>query len=193
MADSNHIVNFIRFYEGKLSKNPNDTASANPVPDGSGFHTSSGITWKVWSSVYGVGTDSIARFYAMNNADWLSIFKPLYWDAALGDLINSQRIADLLTDAIWASGKHNIEVRAQHLLNTEFHEHLSEDGNFGPASIKAINSADEETLYNDIIANRMTFLDQIVAANPNDAGFLKGWQNRINSLVRFEATGVISW
>ena len=45
MADYRLIIPFIKSKEGGLSKETSDTASADKVPDGSGYHTNKGITW----------------------------------------------------------------------------------------------------------------------------------------------------
>src|ERR1700689_3959171 len=98
MADSSVIVPFIQRAEGGLYNNPNDPASRNPCPypnpaDGTtGWHTNKGVTWTTWVETFGGSADSGNSFFAMNDQDWLAIFKPQYWDAVLGDQINSQRI-----------------------------------------------------------------------------------------------------
>jgi lysozyme family protein len=186
MADSKHIVPFIKQAEGGLSKNPADTASKHPVPDGSGYHTNKGITWEVWSGTFGTDADSIKRFYAMNDDDWNVIFKKFYWNQMLGDSIVSQRIADVIVDWVWGSGKHYPEADVQDILIHTFNEHITEDGNFGPATIKAINEVDEQKLWDAIVAKRFWFLDQIVSLHPTNKQFLQGWKNRMNHLIDFE-------
>ena len=191
MASSIHIVPFIKKAEGGLSKNTNDTASKNPIPDGSGYHTNKGITWTVWEGVFGNTTDSIARFYAMSDSDWNVIFKKLFWDAILGDKINSQRIADLIVDWTWGSGKFYPEEDIQIILNTFFNDHLVVDGCFGQATIDAINSANEPSLWQDIVNKRFDYLQQIVNKNPSQSIYLQGWKNRMNNLIKFEITGIV--
>ena len=187
MANYKNIIPFILKAEGGLSKNPADTASQNPVPDGSGFHTNRGITWTVFSGVFGIGDDSIKRFYEMNMDDWGTIFKKLYWDQILGDLIISERIAAICVDWIWGSGKHYPEIDIQDILIHVFGQHITEDGNFGQHTIDAINGVDEQKLWDAIVAKRFWYLDQIVLAHPSQSIWLKGWQNRMNELIEFES------
>jgi lysozyme family protein len=186
MSDYRHIIPFIKKAEGGLSKDTADSASANPVPDGSGYHTNKGIVWSTWSNVFGTDADSIKRFYAMSDDDWGLIFKKLYWDMMLGDQIKSQRISDLLVDWIWGSGKHYPEADVQDILIHAFNQHLVEDGNFGAQTIASINSVDEQKLYDDIVAKRFWFFDQCVASHPTNERFLQGWRNRLNNLVAFD-------
>lgn len=54
------------------------------------------------------------------------------------------------------------------------------------SSRSAINSADQRTLFADIHAARLKFVENIVRRDPTQARFLKGWKNRIND-IKFEA------
>lgn len=204
MANCLHVVPFIKNAEGGLSKDTADSASANPVPDGSGYHTNKGITWTAWSNIFGTGSDSISRFYAMSDQDWMVLFKQPFWDTILGDQIQSQRIADIIVDWVWGSGKHYPELDIQIILNNSFGQHLAEDGSFGNASVASINSANEQAEWDAIVAKRFSYLDDITnysvntykAANPNctqsdlilhtDLRFINGWKNRMNNLIAFE-------
>jgi hypothetical protein len=43
-------LDYILKWEGGLSKHPRDSAARHPLPDGSGYHTNKGITWRVFRS-----------------------------------------------------------------------------------------------------------------------------------------------
>ena len=176
MADFKHIIPFIRRAEGGWVNNPNDT----------GGETMAGVTYSTWKTFFG---DTHERFIAMSDSDWGVIFKKGYWDLMLGDQIKSQRISDITVDWIWGSGKHYPEIDIQDIIVHTFNIHITEDGNFGPATIAAINATDEQKLWEAIVAKRFWYLDAIVAAHPTNGVFLKGWQNRMNHLITFETTG----
>lgn len=176
MAECKIIVPFIKRAEGGHVNDPADR----------GGDTNKGITYAVWKTIFG---DTYDRFIAMSDADWMVIFKKLFWDAILGDQIKSQRIADAIVDWVWGSGKHYPEADVQDILIHAFGKHITEDGNFGPATIEAINSVNEEELYNDIIAKHSWFFDQCVKSHPTDIKFINGWHNRLNHLVEFEKSG----
>lgn len=175
MADYKNIIPFILKWEGGLSKNTKDKASSYPVPDGSGYHTNKGITWAVWSSKYGSTPNSITRFYAMNNSDWSSIFKPLYWDAIKGDDIKSQAIADLLVNWAWGSGIYTPVTTLQKILG------LQADGKVGPKTIAALNGADQVEVFIKLKASNIAFFNNL-GNNPAYAMFKTGWFNRLNDL-----------
>src|ERR1700690_1178913 len=129
MASARALVPFIYSAEGGLSSDPRDPAAKHPCPLRSKttnqlIHTNKGITWSTWESVHGDGIVSCTQFITMTDDDWFSIFKPLYWDVALADKINSQKVANMIVDFIWGSGKHEPEKDIQEVLNSAFNERL---------------------------------------------------------------------
>jgi lysozyme family protein len=174
MADYKNIIPFIRAAEGGWVNNPSDP----------GGETNAGVTYAVWCTFF--GNDSHDRFMTMSDDDWGTIFKTGYWDKIMGDSINSQRIGNILVDWTWGSGTYYPGVDVQDILDKAFGEHLTEDGSVGPATIAAINEVDEQTLWDDIVAKRFSFLDAIVANNSSLSIFLQGWKNRMNNLIKFE-------
>lgn len=175
MANSTKIVPFILKWEGGLSKNPADTAALYPVPDGSGYHTNKGITWRTWSGKYGTSDESIKRFYAMSQTDWNTIFKPLFWDALQLDKVNSQRIADVLANWAWGSGPGAAAKAIQKIVG------VTADGVIGPQTIKAINAAPEQQTFDKLKAANVAFFNQLVQ-QPQYSDFKKGWFNRLDDL-----------
>ena len=173
MANHKLLAPFILQAEGGYVNDPLDA----------GGETNKGITYSVWKTVFG---DDHPRFIAMLDEDWKTVFKKLYWDAILGDQITSQRIADIICDWVWGSGKYYPETDIQDILIHVFSEQITEDGNFGQHTIDAINEVDEFQLYNTILQKRMWYLNQIVIAHPTNQRFLQGWKNRMTNLVAFD-------
>lgn len=121
----------------------------------------------------------------MDDEDYIKCILP-FWNSMLGDQIKSQRIADMIFDWVWGSGKHYPEIDIQDILVHTFGQHIAIDGNFGPATIQAINSVDQPGEYQAIIAKRFWYFDQIVLAHPSDKQWLQGWKNRVNQLIEFD-------
>ena len=176
MALFSNIIPFIRYYEGGYVDNPND----------SGGSTMAGITWTTWQQFFG---NTQTRFMTMSNADWGTIFKSGFWDPILGDQITSQRIADVLVDWCWGSGITYPVKNIQTILNDTFGNSLTIDGNFGPMTLSALNSANEPQLFNLIIKSHISYIVNIVTNNSTQLTFLDGWINRITDEVFFEFTG----
>ena len=195
MADYKHIVPFIKKAEGGYVNDPTDH----------GGETNRGITYEVWVTVFGGRAHD--KFIAMSDDDWGVVFKKLFWDKILGDQLNSQKISSMLVDWIWGSGVHNPCIRLQRLVNKNFEQHLIEDGVLGQTTISVINSVDEQKLYDALITDRFSFLDEITTYNVNkfkethpnatdddlmkytNKKFLQGWKNRMNHLIEFEKSG----
>jgi lysozyme family protein len=174
MADYRLIVPFIKEKEGGISNKKSDKASANPVPDGSGNHTNRGVTWATWKSVFGTGADSIKRFYAMSDADWGTIYKPLYWDAIGGDKINSQRIADTLVHWAWGSGIYKPATAIQSIVGVKV------DGKIGNQTINAINNSNEADTYAKIKQAHINHWTNLLKSP--EYSMNKGWIPRLNDL-----------
>jgi len=106
MANYRLIIPHILQSEGGLSKNPNDNASAYPVPDGSGYHTNKGVTWKTFVDLASkIGYTATPKlFYAMPSDIWGKIYKLGYWDQFRGDTIQAQAVANMFADGFWIGG-----------------------------------------------------------------------------------------
>jgi lysozyme family protein len=174
MADYRLIVPFIKGKEGGLSKATSDTASAHPVPDGSGYHTNKGITWTAWEGVFGNGADSIKRFYAMSDADWGKVYKEEYWDKIGGDKINSQRIADTLVHWAWGSGISTPSKAIQNIVGT------TPDGQIGDKTINAINNSNEPDTFAKIKQAHIDHWTNLLKSPKYSMN--KGWIPRLNDL-----------
>ena len=103
--------------------------------------------------------------------EWKEILKTMYWDKWQGDYIESQGIANLLVDWIWASG-YMVIKKAQKIIG------VKNDGGVGPETISAINGADSGELYKSVFAAREEHYRQCRAAWK----YLNGWMRRLNAI-----------
>lgn len=184
MANYLLIVPHIYQREGGLSKNPADNASAWPVPDGSGYHTNKGITWKTftdWASRLGY-TATPALFYQMPSSIWGKIFKVGYWDGIYGDKLNSQALANMFVDGRFIGGGYK-QIRAvQNFLNSQGYQ-LTADGIIGSLTVAAINKyattkTREKELLDIAFNNQMAYFQSL----PDWPTFKNGWTARFTSL-----------
>lgn len=185
---ANHLlfVPFLLAAEGGRSKDPNDAASQDPVPDGSGYHTNKGVTWrtfKAWAKPLGY-TATAVLFYEMPPRIWASIFKQGYWDRVGGDHIETQAVADILAD--WAyNGGYSVKW-LQKTLNEKFGGKLPVDGKLGASTMAALNAANPTRLYQLILTARTTYYQTLARNNAKHATQLPGWLNRLARLNAFE-------
>lgn len=182
MADYKNIVSDILFFEGGLSKDKNDTASKNPVPDGTGNHTNKGVTWATFVNLgKQLGYNpTIKLFYEMPKNIWLEIYKRGFWDYIKAGSLNSQAIANLYVQMAWGSGRDTAINQMFDWLNRykkNFVTSKTKDN-----IIKALNSisqsSDEMKLFLFLWEQRMLFLQSL----KNWSIYKNGWTKRMNKI-----------
>lgn len=110
-------------------------------------------------------------------ADAAKIAKPYYWDKIQGDTIKNQCVAEILADFAYNSGVGTAAKKMQKLVGAV------EDGVIGPKTVALINSKDQRDLFEKFKQIRKNFYIAIIANNPSQKVFEKGWMNRINAFV----------
>lgn len=176
MADYKQIVPWIKKWEGGLSKATTDSASSYPVPDGSGYHTNKGVTWRTFESLGSkLGyTPTPALFYQMPDDIWGKIFKQGYWDPIGGDKINSQGIAETIADWGWGAGPGTAVKNVKKYLG------VAQTTTMDTATINLINSKNEKQLHDGLSAFKKNWYLTL----PNQSANYNGWANRLNDLYK---------
>ena len=166
MADYKVIIPFILKWEGGFANDPDDRGGA----------TNKGVTIATFRQVYGK-QKTVADLKNITTDQWNYIFKKLFWDKCKCDGILDQSVANIIVDYAWGSGSARAVKDVQAIVGTAV------DGISGPKTVAAINGTDAKTLFNKIKERRIQFYNNIVKANPSQKKFLRGWTNRVNSLV----------
>jgi lysozyme family protein len=104
------------------------------------------------------------------------IYKKMFWDYFKADSIKNQSLAEYIVDGGINMGVATIAKYIQHILG------LTEDGIFGEKSLEAVNNHDGHDLYNQLKQRRIQKYNAIVANNPSQSKFIKGWMNRVNAI-----------
>lgn len=169
MADINKLVPHILKWEGGWSNDPADK----------GGPTMKGVTIAVYTAYRakkGKKTPTQQDLKNITQEEWTDILKTMYWDRWKADQINSQSIANLLVDWVWASGLYGIKY-PQKVLG------VKDDGIVGPNTLYAINNyPDQKALFNKLWLRRKDHFVSIANSRPANKKFLKGWLNRLNDL-----------
>lgn len=153
-------------------------------PDDRGGETYRGISrvnfprWTGWAFIDEIKVNApIAKgeIYPELEEKVKAFYKVEKWNKIYGDNIKDERVALFLFDWFVHSGYHAIKG-VQRSTNT------TEDGVMGNKTLAAINNADNK-LFDRLKAERLKFLNNIVASRPSQAKYLKGWVNRVNSYI----------
>jgi lysozyme family protein len=141
--------------------------------------TKYGVILTVWQE-YGHDKDGDGDIDAedikkLSEEDARYIAKKIFWDFFLADLIVNESLAEFIVDWGYNSGRKTVAKIVQRLVNVTI------DGIVGPQTIRAINSADQELLFNALKIERKVFLNNIIKRKPDQIVFYDGWMNRVNS------------
>lgn len=171
MAQISKLIPFILKWEGGYINDPADLGGA----------TNKGVTLATYETYCyrkGFPMPTVERLKNIPEAHWNEIIKTMFWDKWSADEINSQSVANILVDWVWASGSYGIKL-PQKILNVEI------DGIAGPVTVQAVNSWDARKLFDAIKAERVAYIDRICKARPQNERFRKGWMNRLMD-IKFE-------
>ena len=172
MADVKILAPFILKWEGGFVNHPNDPGGA----------TNKGVTIAVWKSQGydkdGDGDIDVADLKLITPADATKILKSNYWNRWFADQIENQAVANTLVDWVWGSGAWGIKI-PQRILG------VKDDGVVGIKTLEAINKQNPNKFLEKLYLARFNFLDGIVASNPSQKRFIKGWKNRMNDLILY--------
>ncbi len=165
MANIELLAPRVRKWEGGYVNDPADRGGA----------TNMGVTLATWRTVGydkdGDGDIDAADIKLLNTTDFTRVLL-IYWNRWKADQIKDQKVAEILVDWVWGSGKWGIII-PQRILG------VVADGVVGPATIAAVNAACPIVLHAKIYAARINFLNGIVAGNPSQKRFINGWMNRL--------------
>ena len=189
MAKVDVLLPFILKWEGGFVNDPADAGGA----------TNKGVTLTTWRNIGydkdGDGDIDVQDLKLLSSADVRDrVLKPHYWDRWKADLIQSQKVANILVDWVWGSGKHGIVI-PQRLLG------VADDGIVGDKTLSAVNFADPDQLFDAIFQARVDFFNEITEASIREyekkigrkaeeaelmkytnKRFLKGWLNRLDDI-----------
>lgn len=172
-SEESMIELFARAKKTGWSDDPNDL----------GGQTMCGVTLSTYKSYCrkkGFPTPSAIGLKEITYSEWKDVLKTLFWDRWKADEIKSQKIANFLVDWVWASGLYGIKL-PQELLE------VKADGVVGDKTLAAVNAQDPDEFLLRLYARRTEYYNRLVAQKPTQKKWLKGWMNRLNDIMKYEA------
>lgn len=150
-------------------------------PADRGGRTNQGITQKVYDAYRHDAGLAPRDVWTIEPEEVEAIYKVRYWDKVQGDTLCGFHpgIGIATFDCAVNSGPSRAIKHLQTALG------VAPDGGLGPKTLAALAAAgDYERVLTVMLATRDTFFRSIVAHDPTQARFLKGWLNRVNALRR---------
>jgi len=145
-----------------------------------GGATNMGITLGSWRSMGydkdgdgDIDADDIRR---LNRRDLEMFVKNFYWDRWKTDEIRDQKLAEMLVDWTWCSGRWGIVIPQRLLLVTD-------DGIVGGNTLSAVNAADPGKFLIQVYNARLAFIRDIVSRDFRQQKFARGWVKRVSGFL----------
>ncbi len=163
-------------HEGGYSDNPADR----------GGPTKQGVTQRVYDTWRMTGGKPVRSVRGIDGSEVSAIYLQNYWIPANCDLLPDNLALVHFDSAV----NHGVKRAIKFL---QLATGANPDGVFGPATQAAITTTmgklSEHIVIGLYLAEREDFYDEIVARDPTQSLFLRGWKNRIASLRVETSTG----
>lgn len=171
MAKIEILAPFLLSFEGGFVNHKDDKGGA----------TNMGVTLKTWREVgYDKDNDGdidVDDLVLVTKDDVIyNVLEPFYWNRCWASRIENQNVANMLVDWAYNSGVKTAIRAIQRIVG------VVDDGIMGLKTISAINDYDASELFASLKNERIKFVNAIVAKNPSQKVFLKGWMRRIESI-----------
>jgi lysozyme family protein len=145
-----------------------------------GGATKQGVTQRVYDAYRMTSGKPTRTVREIDGSEVAEIYRNQYWRAVRADEL-PEKLALVMFDAAVNHGPRKAITLLQRALG------VSDDGVFGPATVQALESAmdtlPEASIAARCLAEREDLYDSIIADNPSQAVFARGWSNRISSLL----------
>ena len=134
-------------------------------------------------TMYGI-TEDVARRYGYDGPMrelplWIAreIYEEEYVRRPRLDRIADDRLFALLVDSAVQHGPRRAIQWLQQVLG------VTADGIIGPKTLAALERHDPNIVYREVLAHRIAYYMRIVARDPVQVGFARGWARRIAEIV----------
>lgn len=178
----NRSIEFSLKWEGGRNFN---IVNGRPVIKGKakadlGGATAYGITWTTLKSAHKIGIIPHNDICKLTQEEAKLIYKKNFWDKYGWEQLEWPVCLCCLDCCINHGGFASILQRAA----IDCGQSVVIDGKFGPKTFAALKACSPQTLANAIYRQRKIYYEKIVARNPTQKVFLKGWLARADEMAR---------
>jgi lysozyme family protein len=152
-------------------------------PADKGGPTNKGITLKTLSEWLDREA-TIEDLKKLDYADVYNIYEKKYFLKPGFDKLSIPKLQELATDIAVLHGQSRAIRWMQEVCNEMFNSYLVTDGVLGPKTISVVHAKYCSAFYAAYLAKRYEFVADIVATDPSQRVFLRGWINRCNEFLR---------
>ena len=148
----------------------------------SGGPTRMGITWGALTRAYGQGLVNHNDITLLTKSEANRIYEANYWVPSRANMMD-WGLCLVHYDCAVNCGVGGAAKQLQRALNN-IGKKVSIDGVIGPLSLAAVSEVQQDKLIACYIDVRVEFYHGLVAKNPSQGVFLKGWLNRLEMMRR---------
>lgn len=197
MAKIENYIPFVIFFETGVK----DPSASNEVlflkalakgvandPADLGGATLVGVTiatYQDYCKKKGKPKPTVSDLRRLNYSGWMEILKGMFWDRWQADRIASQKVAEILVDWVWTSGRYGITIPQKALGVTP-------DGIVGEKTLTVVNKYDEKKLVDLLTRERIAYTDRICRSRPSNRKFRNGWLRRIKAIAAHKHNPITS-
>lgn len=174
MATFNLFLPKIQTIEGGYQNLLKDSGNKNSL--GQFVGTNHGISARFYEGIIG-RPPTVADMKAITKEKAAFLFKKYFWDDIHGDVLKNQSVAEIIADHAINSGESPIGTIVQRILVNDFKKNLTIDGDIGPKTAIAINSVNQQQLFDKIKKARASYYYSLGGT------FLNGWLDRLTHFV----------
>ncbi len=161
--------------EGGFVDNPHDRGGAT----NRGITIPTFITWRKKIRGYVPPTTTMAReaIRALSRQEAADIYRVMFLERHRLDGIHVEHLREHVLDAVVLHPARTAIRWLQRAVG------VKPDGIVGPVTLSAVNTSDDEELSVAFFKRRMAYIARIVARDPRQARFLRGWTGRATSFI----------
>ena len=177
MANFEAALDFVLKVEGGYCQNVNDRGGA----------TKYGITIGTLQAWRGDDKLTALDVERLTKEEASEIYRAWYWDQMKLDQVKDLSLATTLFDQGVNRGVVTAVTQMQTVLNDLFKSKLEPDGRMGPRTLEALNSVDPDTVLMEYVFLSQDAYASLASRKPSQLGFLRGWINRTQELLKLVA------